>query len=154
MWNPEVQCLIHMSSTIILILSQTKPVPPIDTYFFKIHYNVVPAHLRLGLPKVLFPVGLPVKILKAFLLSSIQAICPAHLNFLHLITLTTLGERNKLWSSSLWSLLHSPFSYLLGTNIRLGILFSNTLSLHSSLNARDHASQHIAQLAILLFCIF
>ena len=43
--------------------------------------------------------------------------------------------------SSLWSLLHSPFTSLLGPNIRLRILFSNTLSLHSSLNLRDHASQ-------------
>ena len=30
---------------------------------------------------------------------------------------------------------------LLGPNIRLRILFSNTLSLRSSLNARDHVSQ-------------
>ena len=30
---------------------------------------------------------------------------------------------------------------LLGSNIRLRILFSNTLSLHSSLNVRDHVSQ-------------
>ena len=30
------------------------------------------------------------------------------------------------------------FSSLLGLNTRLGILFSNTLSLHSSLNVRDH----------------
>ena len=50
-------------------------------------------HLRLGLPKGLFPVGLPVKILKALLPSSILATCPAHLNLLDLITLTILGER-------------------------------------------------------------
>jgi hypothetical protein len=41
----------------------------------------------------------------------------------------------------LWSLLHSSFSSLLGPKIHLRILFSNTLSLHSSLNVRDHASQ-------------
>ena len=34
-----------------------------------------------------------------------------------------------------------PFSSLLGPNIRLRILFSNTLSLRSSLNVRDHVSQ-------------
>ena len=44
----------------------------------------------------LFPVGLPVKILKALLPSSILATCPAHLNLLDLITLTILGERYKL----------------------------------------------------------
>ena len=39
---------------------------------------ILSSHLRLGLPKGLFPVGLPVKILKALLLSSILATCPAH----------------------------------------------------------------------------
>ena len=38
-------------------------------------------------------VGLPVKILKAFLPSSTR---PAHLNILDLITQTILGERYKL----------------------------------------------------------
>ena len=34
-----------------------------------------------------------------------------------------------------------PFSSLLGPNIRLRILFSNTLTPRSSLNVTDHASQ-------------
>ena len=68
--------------------------------------------------------------------------CP--LNLLDLIALTILGERYKLWSYSLWSLLHSPFSPFLRSNIRLRILLSNTLSLHSSLNVRDHVS-HLQQ---------
>ena len=46
----------------------------------------------------------------------------------------------KLWSSSLWSLLQSPFASLLGPNIRLRILFSNTLNLCFSLDVRDYAS--------------
>ena len=61
------------------------------TYLFKVHSNIY-LHLRRGLPKGLFPVGLPVKILKALLPSSILATCPAHPNLLDLITLTTLGE--------------------------------------------------------------
>ena len=99
------------------------------------------SHLRLGLPKDLFSVGLPVKILKELLPSSILATCPAHLNLVDLITLTILGERYKLWSTSLWSFLHSPLPSLLGPNIRLRILFSNTLSLHSCLNVRDYVTQ-------------
>ena len=46
-------------------------IPGIDTYFYKIHL-VLPSHLRLGLPKGLFPVGVSVKILKALLPSPIQ----------------------------------------------------------------------------------
>ena len=37
---------------------------------------------------------------KSLLPSSIMATCSAHLNLLGLITLTSLGERYKLWSSS------------------------------------------------------
>ena len=44
----------------------------------------------------LFPVGLPFKIPKALLPSSILAKLPAHLNLLDLITLTVLGERYRL----------------------------------------------------------
>ena len=71
------------------------PITRIDTYLFKVHSNIV-SLLRQGLPKGFFSVGLPVKILKALLPSSILATCPAHLNLLDLITLTILGERYKL----------------------------------------------------------
>ena len=70
----------------------------IVTYFFKIHSNIVlPSTLELR--KGLFPAGLPGKILKAPLASSILAILPAYLNLLNLITLTILGDRNKLGCS-------------------------------------------------------
>ena len=73
------------------MLSKINPIPGIDTYFSKIHSNIVhPSTPRL--PKGSFPVGLPVKILKALLPSSILA----HLNLLDLITLTILGELYKL----------------------------------------------------------
>jgi hypothetical protein len=85
---------------------------------------ILSSHLFLGLPKALSPVGAPVKILKTLLPSSILAKWPAHLNFLHLITLNVLGERYNLWSSHC-----GTFSSLLGPNICLRILFSNTLLL-------------------------
>ena len=72
---------------------------------------ILSSHERLGLPKDLFPVDVNVKNLKVFLPSSILAIRPDHLDLMII-----LSERYKLWSSSLWSLFHSPFASLLGTN--------------------------------------
>ena len=82
---------------------------------------IVSSHLRLGLPKGQFPAGVPVKISKELLPSSILAIWLVHLNLLDLITI--LGGRYKL--------LHSPFSSLLGPNTCLRTLFSNTLCFSS-----------------------
>jgi hypothetical protein len=51
------------------------------------------------------------------------------------------GDEYKLWSSSLCNFLHSPVtSSLLGPNILLTTMFSNTLSLCSSLSVRDQVS--------------
>jgi hypothetical protein len=57
---------------------------------------ILTSHLRLGLSKDLFPVGLPVKILKALPPSFILATSPVYLNLLYLITITKSGERYKL----------------------------------------------------------
>ena len=80
LWNPEVQCRIHKGFPIIPTLRRINPIPRIDTYFLKVHCNIV-LHLRLGLPKGLFPAGLPVKILKELLPPSSLATLPAHLIF-------------------------------------------------------------------------
>jgi hypothetical protein len=55
------QCQIHKGSPIIPILSKINPIPCIDTYLFKV-YSTIVLHLRLGLPKGLFPVGLLVDV--------------------------------------------------------------------------------------------
>ena len=68
----RLQCRIHKGTPIIPTLSRISPIPRIDTYFLR-YILILSPHLRIGLPKGLFPVGVPVNILKALLPSSILA---------------------------------------------------------------------------------
>ena len=56
-------------------------------------------HLDLEFPTSLFPIGLPIKILKVLLPSLRLTTCPAYL--VDFINLITFGEQYKLWISSL-----------------------------------------------------
>ena len=96
---------------------------------------ILSTHLRLVLPSGLLPSGFPTKNLYTPLSSPIRVTCAAHLILLDFITRTILGEEYKSFSSSLCSLHHSPVtSSLLGPNILLNTMFSNTLSFLSSRN--------------------
>ena len=102
---------------------------------------ILSTHLRLGLPSGIFPSGFPTKTLYTSLSSPIRSTCPAHLILLDFISRTILGEDYKSFSSSLCNLLHSPVtSSLLGPNILLNTMFSNTLSFLSSRNVNDQIS--------------
>src|SRR5215475_10019759 len=96
---------------------------------------ILSSHLGLGHPNGLFPSGFPTNTLCTPLSSAIRATCHAHLILLDLTTCTILGEEHRSFSSSLCNFLHSPVtSSLFGPNTLLNTLFSNTLSLCSSLN--------------------
>ena len=69
-----------------------------------------------------------------------------------------MGEVYKSFSSSLCSLLHSPVtSSLLGPNILLNTMFSNTLSFLSSRNVNEqvsHPYQTTGKIIVLYILIF
>ena len=90
--------------------------------------------------------------------SPIRTTCPAHLILLDFITCTILDEKYKSFSSSLCNLLHSPItSSLLGPNILLNTMFSNTISFLSSHNVNgqvSHPYKTTGKIIVLYILIF
>ena len=102
---------------------------------------ILPCHLCLCLPSCLFPSGFPAKTICTPLLFPIHTTCLAHLILLDVIAQIVFCEKYGLWCQSLCAFLHFPVtSSLLGPNIFLNTLFSNTLTLCSFL----HMSAQVA----------
>ena len=124
-----------------LSLSLASPIQSIYPHPTSWRSILISTDLRLGLPSGLFPSGFPTKTPYTPLSSPIRATYPVHLILLDFITHTIFGEEYKSFSSALCNLLHSPIpSSLLGPNILLNTMFSNTLSFLSSRSVNDQVS--------------
>jgi len=123
-------------------LSSVSPIQPIYPHpTSRRSIQILSTRLRLGFPSGLLPFVFTTKNLYTTLSSPIGATLPPHLILLHFMTRTILGEECKSFSYSLCNLLHSPVtSSLLGPNIFLNTIFSNTLRFLSSRNVSDQAS--------------
>ena len=137
LWNPKVHYCIHKCRPPVHILKQIDPVHTLNPTYWR-SISILSSHLSLGLPSGLFPLRFSHQNPVYTSPLRIDTTCPTHLILFELITRTILGEEYRPLSSSLCSFLHSPvISSLLGPNILLNTLFSNTLSVRSSPNLSD-----------------
>ena len=118
-----------------------------------IYFLKLSSHLRLGFLSTLFPSGfLHTHVLYTSFLSPIRAKCLAHLIIHDFINWIIFGGQYRLWSSLLCSLLYCALtSPLWDPNTFLSTLFSNTISLHASLNVRHQVSHPNDTTDIIIF---
>jgi len=125
-----LKSICHLS----LIMSQISPAHASPSHILKIHFNIILLSMPKSCKRSLSPC-LPTKMPYSSLLSPIHAKCSTHLILLDLIIRKIIGEEYMSSSFSLCSILHSPVTLSLSDpNIFLCTLFSNTVSLCSSLN--------------------
>jgi hypothetical protein len=139
LWNSKVHYSAHKNPPLVPILSQIGPVHTIPSYLSMIHFNIA-THLRLGLLSGLFP----------FDFSSISYM---HSSCLHLCYMPCLSHppwldhSNYTWRrAQVMKFLIMQFSLTSRhfLSLLLSTLFSNTLSLCSSLIMRPSFAPAIA----------
>ena len=155
--KPKVHYRTHKRPPTVSILGQTNPVHIPTCHLLEIRPNIIHPSMPRSpqwSPSLRFPQQEPVHPLS----TPISATFPAHLILLDFITRTMLGEECKPFSSSLCNLLHSSVtSSLLGPNILLNTMFSNTLSFLSSRrvnNQVSHPYKTTGKIIILYILIF
>ena len=110
--NPKVHYRTHKRPSPVSILGQPNPLYIPTSRFLEIHPNIIhPSTPRA--PQWSLSLRFPHQDPIHPIFSPIRATCPAHLILLDFITRTILGEEYKSFSSSLYSLLHSPFTHVI-----------------------------------------
>ena len=128
LWNLKFHCHIHKCPPPVPVLSQINPVHSPTFHFLKVHFNILPS--MPGSSKLSLSLRFPHQ--NPLYTSPVPHTCPAHLILFYFITWTILGEEYRS-------------------------LFSNILSLRSSLSVRDQVSHpcttsgKIIVLCILIF---
>jgi hypothetical protein len=105
-------------------LSWARSIQSTPSHTIFLRSSLILSSHHLGILCNCFPLGFPIKILYAFLISLMCAACPIYLIHLGLITLIISCETYKLLRSSSWTLLQPPVtSSLLGSYILRQSLF-------------------------------
>jgi hypothetical protein len=108
---------------------------------FKYRYEKVKFPSTLWSYKWSLSTSFSTKILYVLLLSSIRATCPAHLILNDLYSRMIFGEKCRAWYSCFFFLYSPVTSSLSGPDIFLSTLFSDSISLCSSLSVRHQTSR-------------
>ena len=139
--NPKVHYRTQKRPPPVPILGQPNPVHIPTSHLLEIHPNII--HLSTPRspqwsPSLRFPHQDPIHL--PLLTHTRHMPSPSHSS--RFITRIILGEEYKSFSSLLCNLLHSPVtSSLLGPNILLNAMFSNTLSLHFTLRKWNNSDE-------------
>ena len=138
LWKPKVHYRIHKCQPLVSILNQFNPVHTLTSWMFVL---ILSSHLCLVLPSSYFHQVFQPKNLYTPLLSTIHATFPLNIILIDFISRKLLGEKYRSLNSSWCSFLYSLFtSSLLGQNILVNALFSNTLNLNSYFNVSNQVS--------------